>query len=185
MLAGIVFASLILKRIGVQLMDVRTITEFLSIGTGFAKWRIGKSFQSWQRVNHEHRIQNCGRPELLSLTCKCPFTGFFSLFYGKSRWRYQMRLYVGNLSWDTNEDGLAKHFGQYGSVQSVKIITDQASGRSRGFGFIDMENAEEAMKNLNGKELDGRPLVVNEARERSNNRKGGNDKRDNRYNNRK
>ena len=96
-----------------------------------------------------------------------------------------MRLYVGNLSWDTNEDGLAKHFGQYGSVQSVKIITDQASGRSRGFGFIDMENAEEAMKNLNGKELDGRPLVVNEARERSNNRKGGNDKRDNRYNNRK
>lgn len=77
------------------------------------------------------------------------------------------KLYVGSLSYDTTEDGLNKAFAQAGTVESVAIITDRMSGRSKGFGFVEMssdEEAEKAIEMWNGKELDGRALTVNEAR---------------------
>lgn len=76
------------------------------------------------------------------------------------------KLYVGNLSFNTNEDGLRDHFSAYGTVASAKIITDRDSGRSKGFGFVEMssdEEAQAAITSTNGQELDGRPLKVNEA----------------------
>ncbi len=77
------------------------------------------------------------------------------------------RIYVGNLAYQTSEDGLQSAFGQFGAVRNVSIIRDQATGQSRGFGFVEMENDQEAanaMTNLNGTQLDGRTLTVNEAR---------------------
>jgi RNA recognition motif-containing protein len=84
-------------------------------------------------------------------------------------------LYVGNLSFDTSEEGLRGQFEQYGTVESAKIITDRETGRSRGFGFVEMdtEGGEAAIQALNGKSVDGRDLKVNEAKPReprSNNR---------------
>jgi len=79
------------------------------------------------------------------------------------------KLYVGNISWDTSEDALADCFRQYGDVLDAKIVTDRETGRSRGFGFVTMSSTEEAriaQEKLDGFELDGRPLRVNEARER-------------------
>jgi cold-inducible RNA-binding protein len=76
------------------------------------------------------------------------------------------RIYVGNLSYRTNEDSLRQLFGGIGEVVSVKIITDE-SGRSKGFGFVEMNSDEEAVKaisSLNGTSLDGRDIAVNEAR---------------------
>jgi len=77
-----------------------------------------------------------------------------------------MTIYVGNISYKTNEDGLTTLFSQYGSVTSAKIIRDKYKGRSKGYGFVEMENEDEgdnAVNNLNGKELDGRSLKVNKA----------------------
>lgn len=77
------------------------------------------------------------------------------------------KLFVGGISWDTKDDGLAALFAQAGTVVSAKIIVDKMTGRSKGFGFVEMstpEEAEKAMKELNGKELDGRKITVNEAR---------------------
>lgn len=78
------------------------------------------------------------------------------------------KLFVGNLSWGTQEHDLEDLFATYGTVQSVKIILDRDTGRSRGFGFVEMDEAgaDEAMSNLDGAELDGRNLRVNEATER-------------------
>jgi RNA recognition motif-containing protein len=77
-------------------------------------------------------------------------------------------LYVGNLSFDTSEEGLRGQFEQYGTVESAKIITDRETGRSRGFGFVEMDTAggEAAIQALNGKNIDGRDLKVNEAKPR-------------------
>jgi len=76
------------------------------------------------------------------------------------------KLYVGNLSFQTTEGDLDNLFAQAGEVESVRIITDRDTGRSRGFGFVEMgdENAEKAISQFNGTELDGRELTVNEAR---------------------
>ncbi len=77
------------------------------------------------------------------------------------------RLYVGNLSYDTNDEGLKNHFSQCGEVKSASIIMNKMTGRSKGFGFVDMatpEDAKKAIETLNGKELDGRQLTVDEAR---------------------
>ena len=76
------------------------------------------------------------------------------------------KLFVGNLSWNTTDDSLRDFFSQVGNVISASVITDRMSGRSRGFGFVEMEDAdaEKAKKELNGKELDGREISVNEAR---------------------
>ena len=78
-------------------------------------------------------------------------------------------LYVGGLSFDTTDDGLRTFFEQAGTVESASVITDRDSGRSRGFGFVEMTTEAEASKaveELNGKMLDGRTLTVNEARPR-------------------
>lgn len=76
-------------------------------------------------------------------------------------------LYVGNLQWETTEEDLKKHFSAYGDVHSVKVIMDPETNRSKGFGFVSMENAEDAIKNLDGSELRGRTIRVNTARERA------------------
>lgn len=80
-----------------------------------------------------------------------------------------MNIYVGNLSYGMSEDELREAFSAHGEVSSVKILTDRETGRSRGFGFVEMPNAsegEKAISQLNGKELGGRALRVNEARPR-------------------
>lgn len=77
------------------------------------------------------------------------------------------KLYVGGLSYNTTEDALKSAFAQAGTVVSATIITDRMSGRSKGFGFVEMSSDEEANKAIemfNGKEMDGRTLTVNEAR---------------------
>jgi|SRR5215472_10376640 len=87
------------------------------------------------------------------------------------------RIYVGNLSYHTTENDLTDLFAQVGEVASANIITDRDTGRSKGFGFVEMEgeDADKAIAQLNGSELNGRALTVNEARpreERSGNRGG-------------
>lgn len=75
-------------------------------------------------------------------------------------------LYVGNLPWNTTSEDLNSFFGEYGQVISSRIITDRETGRSRGFGFVEVEDdeAERMAMDLNGKDFGGRPLTVNEAR---------------------
>ena len=78
-----------------------------------------------------------------------------------------MKLYVGNLSFNTSNQDLNELFGTIGTVESSNIIEDRETGRSRGFGFVEMANAEDGQKaiaELNGKEVDGRELKVNEAK---------------------
>lgn len=77
------------------------------------------------------------------------------------------KLYVGNLSFGATEDSVKTLFSQYGEVVSVKIITDAMSGRSRGFGFVEMENADDAIAALNNQQFEGRTLTVNIAREKT------------------
>ena len=77
-------------------------------------------------------------------------------------------IYVGNLSWSATEDEVRSAFEAYGNVISVKLIEDRETGRPRGFGFVEMEDAGamEAIRNLDGQEMGGRNLKVNEARPR-------------------
>lgn len=78
-----------------------------------------------------------------------------------------MNLYVGNLSYDLNEAGLRAAFEEFGDVVSVRMVTDRETGRPRGFGFVEMSDQSSglnAIDSLNGQELEGRKLVVNEAR---------------------
>ena len=80
-----------------------------------------------------------------------------------------MNIYVGNLSYSMSEEELRDAFAAFGDVSSVKILMDRETGRSRGFGFVEMPNQSEgetAISNLNGKELGGRALRINEARPR-------------------
>lgn len=76
------------------------------------------------------------------------------------------KLYVGNLPFSATEDSVRSMFAQHGEVSSVAVITDRETGRSRGFAFVEMENADAAAAALNGYDMEGRKLVVNEARER-------------------
>ena len=76
-----------------------------------------------------------------------------------------MNIYVGNITWGLTDQDLENVFAEHGTVTSAKIITDRATGRSRGFGFVEMsDGAEAAIEALNGTEVDGRELVVNESR---------------------
>jgi RNA recognition motif-containing protein len=87
-----------------------------------------------------------------------------------------MKLYVGNLSFNTSDRDLEELFGQCGTVQSANVVEDRETGRSRGFGFVEMSSKEEgndAIEKLNGQELDGRELKVNEAKPRENRGGGG------------
>lgn len=80
-----------------------------------------------------------------------------------------MQIYVGNISYNTTEESLESLFGTYGTVGSVKIITDRETGRAKGFGFVAMDNDSEGQKaidELNGQDFDGRALRINEARPR-------------------
>ena len=84
-----------------------------------------------------------------------------------------MNIYVGNLSYEVTEEDLQNAFEGYGEIESLKIIKDNYSGRSKGFGFVEMSNnadAQSAIDGLNDKELKGRTLKVNTARPRTNNR---------------
>jgi cold-inducible RNA-binding protein len=86
------------------------------------------------------------------------------------------RLYVGNLSYDTTELELRETFGKFGTVADAKVVTDRDTGRPRGFAFVEMssdQEAQEAIGQLNGRELGGRALNVNEAQERSGGGGGG------------
>ncbi len=79
-------------------------------------------------------------------------------------------IYVGNLSFNTDSNELENLFAEYGAVDRAQVITDRETGRSRGFGFVEMANddeAQNAIESLNGKEVDGRELRVNVAKERS------------------
>lgn len=92
----------------------------------------------------------------------------------------ETKLYVGNLSYNTNEASLQALFEQAGTVKSAQIIKDRDSGRSKGFGFIEMgsqEEAEKAISMFNGKEIEGRALTVNIARPREERGPGGDDRR--------
>ena len=76
-----------------------------------------------------------------------------------------MNIYVGNISWGLTDQDLENVFAEYGTVTSAKIITDRMTNRSRGFSFVEMsDGAEAAIEALNGTEVDGRELVVNESR---------------------
>jgi cold-inducible RNA-binding protein len=80
------------------------------------------------------------------------------------------KLFVGNLNFDTTSDDLKQHFAQAGTCESAQVMTDRATGRSRGFGFVEMSSESEAKKaveELNGKEFQGRNLNIDEARERT------------------
>jgi len=85
------------------------------------------------------------------------------------------KLYVGNLSYNTNEDGLRNLFSQFGSVASSKIIFDRETGNSKGFGFIEMSSDDEAnaaIAGTNGREFEGRQLRVNEAMDKPRRERG-------------
>ena len=87
-----------------------------------------------------------------------------------------MKLYVGNLSYSVTNQSLEDMFAEYGSVRSAQVIMDRDTGRSKGFGFVEMSDdnaAREAIKNLSDKELEGRRLTVNEARPREERSGGG------------
>ena len=82
------------------------------------------------------------------------------------------RLYIGNLPWSVDDAKLAELFSKYASVTSAVVITDKETGRSRGFGFVELSSDEEAMKaieEMNDADIEGRKLVVNEARPREDN----------------
>jgi len=85
------------------------------------------------------------------------------------------KLYVGNLAWSATEENLSEFFSSYGEVQSAVVVKDRETGRSRGFGFVEMDPdaAENAIREGNGQNLLGRPLRVSEAREREGGGGGG------------
>jgi len=86
------------------------------------------------------------------------------------------KLYVGNMSYEVTSADLEQMFGEHGTVESVQVITDRSTGRSKGFGFVEMstdEEAEAAMSALDGKDHGGRALKVNEAKPRTESRGGG------------
>lgn len=86
------------------------------------------------------------------------------------------RLYVGNLAYSVRDDNLEQHFSEFGPVTSAKVMMDRDTGRSKGFGFVEMgsaETAQAAIRGMNGQAVDGRALVVNEARPREERSGGG------------
>ena len=87
-----------------------------------------------------------------------------------------MNVYVGNLPYNTSSDDLREMFEAFGEVTSANVISDRDSGRSKGFGFVEMSDdaqAQEAIEKLNGTEMDGRTVTVNEARPREDRPRGG------------
>ncbi|TVQ62729.1 MAG: RNA-binding protein [Phycisphaerales bacterium] len=87
----------------------------------------------------------------------------------------EMRIYVGNLPYSTNDMELREMFGEFGNVTDASVVMDRETGRSRGFGFVEMDDdtANEAIEQMNGRDMGGRALVVNQARERAPRSGGG------------
>jgi hypothetical protein len=86
------------------------------------------------------------------------------------------KLFVGGLSWNTNDEGLRQAFEKFGAIDEAKVISDRETGRSRGFGFVtfrDSDGARKAIQEMDGKELDGRNIKVNEAEEKPRGSRGG------------
>ena len=86
------------------------------------------------------------------------------------------KLYVGGLSWNTDNDGLRQAFERFGDVEDVRIVTDRETGRSRGFGFVTFnssQSAQDAISEMDGTELDGRNIKVNEAEDKPRGDRGG------------
>ena len=111
-----------------------------------------------------------------------PHRPFLSLSYLSGQYHYLMevvvnqKIYVGNLPYSTTDQELQDLFANHGNVQSASVVTDRYTGRSRGFGFVEMESAEEAQQAisaLNGTDYGGRNLVVNEARPKESRPPGG------------
>jgi len=80
------------------------------------------------------------------------------------------KIYVGNLPFQATEDEIRNLFSPFGEVTSVNVIKDRETGRPRGFGFVEMENADAAIQELNGKDFNGRALRINEAKDRGSDR---------------
>jgi RNA recognition motif-containing protein len=99
----------------------------------------------------------------------CPFHSFFREYSAVTK------LYVGNLPFNATDDGVRALFSEHGTVEKVSLITDRETGRPRGFGFVEMSNADaaRAMQALNGADFDGRPLKVNEAQDKERSGGGG------------
>jgi cold-inducible RNA-binding protein len=90
------------------------------------------------------------------------------------------KLYVGNLTYEVTDAGLQQLFAEYGSVRSAQVVMDRDTGRSKGFGFVELSNdqeAEQAIAALNGKDFNGRTLTVNEARPKEDRGGGGGGKK--------
>ncbi len=84
------------------------------------------------------------------------------------------KLYVGNLAWGVTDEDLQNMFAEFGSVASAVVISDRETGRSRGFGFVELEDgADDAIEALNGQDVQGRPLRVNEAQSKDRGGRGG------------
>ena len=92
-------------------------------------------------------------------------------------------LFVGNLAWSVNDAELEAKFAEFGKVISARVVTDKFSGRSRGFGFVDMEDAdaEKSIAGMSGQSWNGRDITVNEARPKTEKREGSGGKRFNRF----
>jgi hypothetical protein len=102
------------------------------------------------------------------------WTCFLAGVSGPRRMTMSKNLYVGNLSFNTTADDLRDLFSQHGSVTSTQVISDRETGRSRGFGFVEMDDgAEAAISAVNGADFQGRALTVNEAKPREDRRSGG------------
>jgi RNA recognition motif-containing protein len=100
----------------------------------------------------------------------------FESHRGEGKEKMSMKLYVGNLAFETTSNDLQTMFAEVGTVESVSLIEDRETGRSRGFGFVEMQTKEEgaaAVAQFNGKEVAGRQLKVNEAKPRENRGNGG------------
>lgn len=95
----------------------------------------------------------------------------------------QARLFIGNLSWNTSDSDLSEYVTTYAEVLDAKVITDRDTGRSRGFGFVTVEtdNLSDVIRKLDGQEIDGRAMRVNEAEERQQRDRGGYGGRRDRY----
>ncbi len=123
--------------------------------------------QKHTQIQQERALPLAGKP--LSSLDSQNAVGLITLIQDKKKDFYmaQQNLFIGNLSFDTNDDTLKAFFEQIGEVVSARVITDRESGRSKGFGFVEYKNEDDnqkAVDQLNGKELDGRPVSVSLAR---------------------
>ncbi len=115
-----------------------------------------------------------GSVSVCSNGCRCGSDQVFWVAVKLKGFVMSKNIFVGSLAWGTTSEGLERAFAQYGVVTSAKVVSDRETGRSKGFGFVEMESGgDEAIRALNGSDLDGRQIVVNEARPREGGSGGG------------